>query len=109
MEQLKVELVTRAREVGDSGTSELHRALVEAFLLQLQRWMTPAAIETFTAADLRAPYYGFVTRYIELGEVEFTAAGDELMGFFHASRFPRVPALPRIPNDPKVVSIFGKS
>lgn len=109
MEQLKVEMVKRAREIGDTGTAEVHRKLVEGFLTQLQRWMTPAAVESFTADDLRAAYVGFVTRYMALEQFEFTAAGDELMAFFQTRNYPRPMAASRVPTDPKVVSIFGKS
>lgn len=107
MEQLKVEMVKRAHEIGDTGTGEDHRLWVGMFLSQLQRWLTPAAIETFTADELRGPYVGFVTSFMVIGDVD--GAGDVLMSFFRTSTSSRRRAAPAAHTDPKVVSIFGKS
>lgn len=107
MEQLKVEMVKRAHEMGDTGTGETHRKWAGMFLSQLQRWMTPEAIETFTADDLRGPYVAFVRYFLATGDEG--KAGGTLMMFFHARDFSRNRAVSRTPDDPKVVSIFGKS
>jgi len=107
LEQLKVEMVKRAHEIGDTGTGETHRKWVGMFLTQLQRWLTPAAIETFTAHELRGPYVAFVTTFMVVGDVD--QAGDILPTLFHARSASRPQAPPPTPSDPKVVSIFGKS
>lgn len=107
MEQLKVEMVKRAHEIGDVGTGVTHRKWIEMFLSQLQRWMTPAAIETFTAEELRGPYVAFVTNF--MGSEDERSAGDQIVHHLIASRLPRKVAESRTPDDPKVVSIFGKS
>lgn len=107
MEQLKVEMVKQAHEIGDTGSGEDHRMWVGMFLSQLQRWLTPEAVETFTSTELRGPYVAFVQAFFLVGDIN--QAGDVLMTFFHAKTVPRLPASPRAPTDPKVVSIFGKS
>lgn len=107
MEQLKVEMVKRSHEIGDTGSGAIHRKWVEMFLTQAQRWLTPAAIETFTADELRGPYVAFVTHYLSSQDV--SSAGDAIPHYIRCQTVYREGAAPRTPTDPKVVSIFGKS
>lgn len=107
MKQLKVEMVKRAQEIGDIGSSADHRLWVGMFIDQLQKWLTPAGIATFTADELRGPYVGFVSCFLVTADIG--SASESIAQYLRCVSAPRRIAEPRQPTDPKVVSIFGKS
>lgn len=107
MEQLKVEMVKRAREIGDTGSSADHRLWIGMFLDHMGQWLTPAAIESFTADELRGPYVGFVSAFLRSGDI--VAASQAIPQYLRCHTIPRTVPVPLTADDPKVVSIFGKS
>lgn len=101
MDQLKAELMQICRERGDTGDHSVHQRLVHRFFDELLKVFTLQGVESFSAAELRDPYVGWVTSQINGVE-------KPMVTFFHARQYARSLPAPPEPLAGNVVSIFSR-
>jgi len=105
MDQLKVELLKLGKEQGDSGSTEVQTKWIDSFLSALQQSLTPGALTTFHAKELRALYVIWMTQYLKDRDLE--ACNASLVWHLDLTYTPReARALP--PAADNLVSIFKR-
>jgi hypothetical protein len=102
--KLKTELLMLGRSYGDTGDNATQRAWIDIFFEELQVFLTPEGIETFTVQDLRLALLEFTNLYIKNNDRAEAREGLGLL--LHIKPYPRDKPLQIPLSSSSVVDIF---
>lgn len=103
MEKIKVELLQRSTQVGDTGSVEQRTDSILAFLHALKQYLTPEAIESFQPNHLRAMY----VKWFQMAQEDLDRADRDIVLHIEFADEPRHRRADE-PQAENIVDIFAK-